>query len=44
MSVNSKFLLKSFVDAWLSWISENKDESSANNSALIESSPEKLFV
>ena len=40
----SKYLLRTFVEVWLSWIMENKDVSSANNFAFLESPSERSFI
>ena len=40
----SKSLLRSLVEVWLTWIRKNKDLSSENNLALVESPPEGSFL
>ena len=44
LSIISKSLLRLFSEVWLSWITENKDVSSANNLAFVESPSERSLI
>ena len=44
LCIISKSLLRTFAEFWLSWITENKDVSSANNLAFVESPSERSFI
>lgn len=37
-------MLRSLVEVWLTWMRKNKDLSSENNLALVESPPEGSFL